>query len=99
LTDAMRDLALVVRRHVAAEQCELLPHLTALDAWGPQRGEHIAEQHKRELEAVFDIDYFGSHLAMADAASAIARTLLRAMKHEEDELAGADSLPPDQDAG
>jgi len=99
LTDAMRDLALVVRRHVAAEQSELLPHLGSLDAWGAQRQEHIEKEHARELEAVFNIDYYGSHLAMAEDASSIARTLLRALKHEEDELSGADSEPSDQEAG
>ncbi len=99
LTDAMRDLALAVRRHVAAEQSELLPHLGTLDAWGAQRKAHIVEEHGRELEAVFNIDYYGSHLAMAEDASSIARALLRALKHEEDELSGADSKPSDQEAG
>ena len=91
LTRAMEALALAVRRHVAIEQRDLLPLLDRLDAWGAERKRHVEEEHAREIEAVFNVDYYGSHHAMAADASAIARSLLAALESEEADLRDADA--------
>jgi hypothetical protein len=102
LTRAMQELALAVRRHIAVEQRDLLPVLERLDAWGADRKRHIEEEHEREIEAVFNVDYYGSHHAMAADASSIARALVAALDREEADLRDADEargVPDAQEAG
>ena len=98
----MQDLALAVRRHVAIEQRDLLPLLERLDAWGKERKRHIEEEHEREIAAVFNVDYYGSHHAMAADAFSIARALVAALDSEEADLRDADDVsgvPGAQEAG
>lgn len=83
LPQAMKDLAYAVRKHVAAEQAELIPVLEKIDAWGPDRRVSLQKDHAKEVEAVWDVDYFPSHQQMADAVRGIARALLKALRHEE----------------
>jgi hypothetical protein len=101
LTDAMKELAYEVRRHVAAEQADVMPLLAEVDAWGNERQDQLKRDHEAEIEAVFNVDYYGSHLAMADEATAIAHKLLRALKHEEDVVlsAGNTLAVSDQETG
>jgi hypothetical protein len=91
LARAMSGLASSVRRHVAAEQHDVLPLLERLDAWGEQRRRHLELEHERELDAVFNVDYYGSHLAMAADAASIARALLQSLRVEEELLRDADA--------
>lgn len=83
LTVAMKELGLAVRRHVAEEQCALAGWLEHLEPTPGLRRRTLIEAHASEIDAIFNVDYYGSHLAMAEEAPAIAKALLAALAREE----------------
>ncbi len=84
LERAMQKLAYSVRRHVVAEQRDTDEALQQLETWAADRRQLLVADHERELEAVFNVEYYGSHLAMAQDAAAIANELLESLRHEEE---------------
>lgn len=80
---AMQELAYTVRRHVVAEEREAAEVEKKLNRWGAARLALLGKDHDRELAAVFNVEYYGSHVAMAEAATAIAGEILSALDHEE----------------
>lgn len=88
LAEAMKALALEVRRSVAAEESTLGPHLARLYGGAEQR-ERLERDLQAEIEAIWNIDYYGSHLAMAAEASAIASGILAALSDEDELIASA----------
>ncbi len=83
LTKSMQELAYAVRRHVVAEERDAAEIEKKLDRWGAARLALITKDHDRELAAVFNVEYYGSHVAMAEEATAIASEILNALQHEE----------------
>jgi hypothetical protein len=83
LAKAMQELAYTVRRHVVAEEREAAEVEKKLNHWGAARLALLNKDHERELSAVFNVEYYGSHLAMAEDAAAIASEILSALQHEE----------------
>lgn len=83
LTKAMRELAASVRRHVTAEERELGPRIDALEPRLAELRNHLAVEHANELGAIFQVDYYGSHRAMAEDARAVALQLEAALSTEE----------------
>ncbi len=91
LERAMQELAYSVRRHVVAEQRDA-DQTSPFGALGEKSRRLLAADHEKEVEAVFNVEYYGSHLAMAQDAASIANELLAALQHEEQV-----SLPPESE--
>jgi hypothetical protein len=51
---------------------------------GTRRPTRAGRRPEREVEAVFNVEHYGSHLAMAQDAACIAEALHEALLHEED---------------
>ncbi len=92
LERAMQELAYSVRRHVVAEQRDADQPSKLLGPLGEKSRRLLAADHEKEVEAVFNVEYYGSHLAMAQDAASIANELLAALQHEEQV-----SLPPESE--
>ena len=86
LAGAMKELGLTVRRHIAEEQCALSAWLERLEPAPGSRRRALIEAHASEIDAVFNVEYYGSHLAMAEDAPAVARALLAALSQEETDV-------------
>ncbi|MBL9028708.1 MAG: hypothetical protein JNL21_41330 [Myxococcales bacterium] len=88
LADAMTALALQVRRSVADERSSLRPHLDRMRG-AEQRKDRLERDLQAEIEAIWNVDYYGSHLAMAADAEDIASGVLAALRDEDQLLASS----------
>ena len=95
LERAMQELAYSVRRHVVAEERDADKTLQRLEAWSDEQRRLLAADHEKEVEAVSNVEYYGSHLAMAKDAAGIASELLTLLRHEEETALPADPLAGD----
>ncbi|HUB92083.1 MAG TPA: hypothetical protein VMA74_20335 [Dyella sp.] len=93
LRASLQQLTLAVQQQSREQQRLLDPFLQTVDAWGAVRVERL--QKERELEAKLVQSACDQSEALADAARAIVRPLIRLLRREEREALAADVLRDD----
>lgn len=95
LRASLQRLTVAVQRQNREEQQLLDPFLQAADAWGVVRVERLQEERDLEARMVQNACVLSEPLALAGAARAIVRPLIRLLRREEREALAPDVLRDD----